>query len=62
MTITHYVVRAEAGRARVDDHELLRRVSDRLHPKILQAGGPVVRVDMVDWNWRLDRIHDERAS
>jgi len=62
MTITHYVVRAEAVRVKVDDHELLHRVSDRLHSKIRQAGGPVARAGMVDWNWRLDLIHDEHAS
>ncbi len=34
MIITPYVVRAAAGRVKVDDHELLRRVNDRLHTKM----------------------------
>jgi hypothetical protein len=53
---------SRSGRVKVDDHELLRRVSDRLHSKIRQAGWPVALVGTADWNWRLDLIHDGRAS
>jgi len=62
MIITLYVARVAAGRVKVDDHELLRRVSDRLHTKMRGAAGPAARVGMADWNWHLDLIRDERAS